>query len=57
MEEAYSVDVPSCRGSSQWIIGFVDNHSGFGENNNNTGEVEERGGEEVLRVACSKEEP
>ena len=47
----YSVDVPSCSGSSQWIIGYVDNGSGFGEeDDNNTGEVEERDGEEVFSV-------
>ena len=55
VEEAYSVEVPSGRGSSQWIIGCADNRSGFGEeDDNNTGEVEERDGEEVLSVACSK---
>ena len=55
VEEGYSVEVPSRRGSSQWIIGYVDNRSGFGEeDDNNTGEVEERDGEEVLSVACSK---
>ena len=35
---------------AQWIIGHVDNRSGFGEDDNNTREVEERDGEEV----CSK---
>ena len=51
----YSVEVPSCREFLQWIIGYVDNRSGFGEeDDNNTGEVEERDGEEVLSVACSK---
>ena len=55
MEEGYSVEVPSCRGSSQWIIGYVDDRSGFGEeDDNHTGEVEERDGEEVLSVACSR---
>ena len=33
----------------------MDNRSGFGEeDDNNTGEVDERDGEEVLGVACSK---
>ena len=51
----YSVEVPSCRGPSQWIIGYVDNRSGFGEeDDNNSEEVEKRDGEEVLSVACSK---
>ena len=37
------VQVPSCRGSSQWIIGHVDNRSGFGEeDDSNTGKAEER---------------
>ena len=55
VEEGYSVEVPSCRGSSQCIILYVDNKSGFGEeDDNNTGEVEERDGEEVLSVVCSK---
>ena len=50
VEEEYSVG-----GSSQWIIGYVDNSSGFGEeDDNNKGEVEEREGEKVLSVACSK---
>ena len=31
VEEWYSVEVPSCRGSSQWISGHVDNRSGVGE--------------------------
>ena len=53
VEEGYFVEVPSCRGSSQWIIGHVDNSSGLGEKDNNTEEVE-REGEEVLSVACSK---
>ena len=54
MEEWYSVEVPSCRGSSQWIIGYVDNRSGLGEeDDNNTGEVEVRDGEDVLNIACS----
>ena len=36
--------------------GHVDNRSGFGEeDDNNTREVEERDGAEVLSVACSKE--
>ena len=43
MEEWKSVEVPSCRGSSQWTIGHVDNKSGFGEeDDNNTREVVER---------------
>ena len=43
MEEWNSVEVPSCRGSSQWISGYVDNVSGFREeDDNNTGEVCER---------------
>ena len=43
MEERNSVEVPSCRGSSQWINGCVDNRSGFGEEDDgNTGEVGER---------------
>ena len=55
VEEGYSVEAPSCRGSSQWINRHVDNKSGFGgEDDNNTGEVEERDGEEVLNVTCSK---
>ena len=42
-------------GPPQWIIGYVDNRSGFGEeDDNNTREVEERDGEEVLSVACSE---
>ena len=35
---------------AQWIIGHVENKSGFGEDDNNTREVEGRDGEEV----CSK---
>ena len=55
MEEWYSAEVPSCRGSSQWIIGYVDNRSGFEEEDDiNTREAEERDGEEVISVACSK---
>ena len=55
MEEGYSVEVPSCRGSSQRIVGYVDNRSGFGEeDDSNAREVEERDGEEVLSVACNK---
>ena len=43
MEEWNSVDVPSHRGSSQWISGCVDNRSGFGEeDDSNTGAVGER---------------
>ena len=43
MEEWTSVEVPSCRGSSQRTIGYGDSRSGFGEeDDNNTGEVEER---------------
>ena len=43
VEEWNSVEVPSCRGSSQWIIGYVDNRSGFGEGDDSyTGEVEEK---------------
>ena len=35
--------MPSCHGSSQWIIGYVDNKSGFGEeDDSDTGEEEER---------------
>ena len=50
MEDGYSAG-----GSSQWIIGYVDNRSGFGdEDDNNKGEAEEREGEKVLSVACSK---
>ena len=37
-----SVEVPSRRGSSQWINGCVDNRSGFGEDDSNTREVSER---------------
>ena len=43
MEEWNSAEVPSCRGSSQWINEYVDNRSGFGEENDgNTGDVGER---------------
>ena len=43
MEEWNSVEIPSCRGSSQWISGYVDNKSGFGEEDDSTtGEVGER---------------
>ena len=43
VEEWDSVGVPSCRGSSQWTNGCVDNKSGFGEeDDSNTGEVSER---------------
>ena len=35
VEEWNSVEVPSCRGSSQWINGCVDNKSGFGEEDDN----------------------
>ena len=43
VEEWNSVEVPSRRGSSQWINGCVDNRSGFEEEeDNNTGEVGER---------------
>ena len=43
MGEWNFVEVPSCRGSSQWIIGCVDKKSGFGEEDaSNTGEVGER---------------
>ena len=42
MEEWNSAEVPSCRGSSQWIHGCVDITSGFGEeDDSNTGEVHE----------------
>ena len=51
VEEEHSVEVLSCRGSSQWINGNVDYRSR--SDDNNTGEVEEREGEEVLSVACS----
>ena len=55
VEEWNSVEVPSCCGSSQWLIGYVDTRSGFGEeDDSNTGEVEEREGEELLSVTCSK---
>ena len=55
MGEWYSVEVPSCRGSSQWKSGCVDNRSGFGEeDDSNTGEVEEIVGEGKPSVACSK---
>ena len=55
MEEGYSVEAPSRRGSWQWIIGYVDNRTGFGEeDDNNTGEVEKRESEGVLSVACCK---
>ena len=38
-----SVEVPSCRGSSRWINGCVDNRCGFGgEDDSNAGEVGER---------------
>ena len=51
----YAVEVPSCSGSPQWTNGYVDNRSGCRkEDDNNTGEVEERDCEEVLSVACSK---
>ena len=53
MEEWNSVEVPSCCGSSQWIIGCVYNRSGFREeDDSNTGEVEERERELVL-VQCA----
>ena len=43
VEEWNCVEVPSCRGSSQWINGCVDNRSGFGEeDDSNTGEVGEK---------------
>ena len=43
MEEWNSVEVPSRRGSSQWISRCVDNRSGFGEeDDSNTGEVDGR---------------
>ena len=43
MEEWNSVEVPSCRGSLQWINGCEDNWSGFGEeDDSNTGEVGKR---------------
>ena len=43
VEEWNSVEVSSCRGSSQWINGCVDNRSGFGEeDDSNTREVEGR---------------
>ena len=55
MRGRYSVEVPSCRGSSQWIHRCVDKKPGVGEvDENNTGGVEERDCEEVLSVACSR---
>ena len=43
MEEWNSEEVPSCRGSSQWIFRHLDNRSGFGEeDDSNTVEVEGR---------------
>ena len=43
VEEWNSVEVASCRGSSQWINGCVDNRCGFGgEDDSNAGEVGER---------------
>ena len=51
VEEWNSVEVPSCRGSSQWINGCVNNRSGFGEeDDSNTGEVGERELVLVFRV-------
>ena len=48
VEEVYSVEMLSCRG-------YVDNKSGFGEeDDNNTGVPAERDDEEMLSVACSK---
>ena len=43
MEEWNSAEVPSCRGSSQWINGYADNRSGFGEEDDiNTADIGER---------------
>ena len=43
VKEGCSVEVPSCRGSSQWINGYVDNRSWFEEeDDNNRRDVEER---------------
>ena len=43
VEEWNSAEVPSCRGSSTWKNGYVDNKSGFGEeDDSNTEEVGER---------------
>ena len=43
VEDSNSVEVPSRRGSSEWINGCVENRSGFGEeDDSNTGEVGER---------------
>ena len=43
MEEWNSAETPSCRGSSQWFDGYVENMSGFGdEDDNNTRDVDER---------------
>ena len=46
----YSVEVPSCRGSFQWVHGCADNRSGVGEVDDcNTGEVDKR---ELVLVFC-----
>ena len=43
VEEGNFVEVLSCRGSSQWINGYVNNRSGLGEEDDSkTGEVVER---------------